>query len=129
MIYQDKSVLTNTTYGDSDVAAAFVRGDVAMVSRDTGFLTSAPSSTNPTAAQALTDRLNKLIQDVIGMVPNPNGLNGSFGATQAGSAIGSIDPKFQRNQPALAKAYDFLIYMLIGQGVIDQFEESYQATK
>ncbi len=129
MIYQDKSVLTNTTYGDSDVAAAFVRGDVAMVSRDTGFLTSAPSASNPTAAQALTDRLNKPIQDVIGMVPNPNGLTGSFGATQAGSAIGSIDPKFQRNQPALAKAYDFLIYMLIGQGAIDQFEESYKATK
>ncbi len=129
MLYDDKSVLFNTTYGDSDVAAAFVRGDVAMISTNTSFLTTAPSSSNPTAAQVLTDRLNKPLEDVIGMVPNPNGLNGSFGATQPGSAIGSIDPKFQRNPATLAKAYDFLIYMLIGQGAIDQIQESYRTTK
>ncbi len=129
MIYDDKSVLNNTTYGDSDVCAAFVRGDVAMVSTNSSFLTTPPSASNPAEAQVLTDRLNKPLEDVIGLVPNPNGLNGSFGATQPGSAIGSVDPKFQRNQPALAKAYDFLIYMLVGQGAIDQVEESYRATK
>jgi hypothetical protein len=129
MIYEDKSVLSNTTYGDSDVSAAFIRGDVAMISTNNNFVTSAPSSTNPTAAQTLTNRLNKPIEDVIGMIPNPNGLNGSFGATQAGSAIGSVDPKFQRNPAALAKAYDFLIYMLIGQGAIDQIQELYRTTK
>lgn len=129
MIYDDKSVLYNSTYADGDVSSAFVRGDVAMISVNTSFLTTPPSSSNPTTAQTLTNRLNKSIDDVIGMVPNPNGLNGSFGATQSGSAIGSIDPKFQRNPAALAKAFDFLIYMLIGQGAIDQIQELYRTTK
>jgi ABC-type glycerol-3-phosphate transport system substrate-binding protein len=129
MIYTDKSILINKNYGDSDIAAAFIRGDIALASSDVSFLTSSPSATNTTSAQALTNRLNKPIDDVLGFVPNPGGPHGSFGATQAGGAIGSIDPKLQRNPGALATAYDFLTYMIIGQGAVDQIYEQYQDTK
>ncbi len=129
MVYEDKSILINKNYGDGDIDAAFVRGDIAMGSIDVSFITSPPSASNTTAAQVLTNRLNKTIDEVIGFVPNPGGPNGSFGATQAGGAIGSIDPRLQRNQPALAKAYDFLIYMIVGQGAVDQIYEQYQNTK
>ena len=129
MVYTDKSILINKNYGDSDVAAAFIRGDIAMTSSDVSNLTSAPSATNTNSFQILTNRLNKPIDDVLGFVPNPGGPHGSFGATQAGGAIGSIDPRLQRNQAALAKAYDFLTYMIIGQGAVDQIYEQYQDTK
>lgn len=129
MVYTDKSILINKNYGDSDVAAAFIRGDIALASSDVSFLTSSPSATNTTSAQALTNRLSKPIDDVLGFVPNPGGPHGSFGATQAGGAIGSIDPKLQRNPGALATAYDFLTYMIIGQGAVDQIYEQYQDTK
>ena len=57
------------------------------------------------------------------------GPHGSFGGTQPGGAFASLDPHLQRNQAVLAKAYDFAVYMLIGQGAVDQIYEQYQATK
>lgn len=129
MVYDDKSILTNKTYGDQDVIAAFIRGDIALTCSDVSFLTNPPSATNTNSLQVLTNHMNKPIDEVIGYVPNPGGPHGSFGATQPGGAIGSVDPHLQRNQPALAKAYDFLIYMIIGQGAVDQIYEQYQATR
>ncbi len=129
MVYDDKSALVNRNYGDSDIAAAFVRGDIAMATSDVSFLISAPSASNPNTGQTLANRLNKSIDEAIGFVPDPGGPDGSFGGTQANGAFGSIDPKLQRNQPALAKAYDFLVYMIIGQGAVDQIYAQYQTTK
>ncbi len=107
MVYEDKSALVNKNYGDCDITAAFVRGDIGLATSDVKFLISAPSAANPNVAQTLTNRLNKSIDEVIGFVPDPVGPHGSFGGTQANGAFGSIDPHLQRNQPVLAKAYDF----------------------
>ena len=129
MVYEDKSALVNKNYGDFDITAAFVRGDIGLATSDVEFLISAPSAANPNVAQTLTNRLNKSLDEVIGFVPDPVGPHGSFGGTQANGAFASIDPHLQRNQPVLAKAYDFAVYMLIGQGAVDQIYEQYQTTK
>jgi maltose-binding protein MalE len=127
MLYDDKSILADPAYGDNDVAQSFIRGDVAMMTNNTGFFTRLPS--DPTSVMRLSTSLNKPFEDVIGWVSQPQGTQGSFGATQPIMAIGSIDPHFQRNPPALAKAFDFLVYMIIGQGAIDQTTAIYKATK
>lgn len=126
MYYTDKSLISQTSTGDSDVAQAFARGDVAMVANNTGYFTRPVS--DPTSAINISQKLGKSFGDVVGWVSHPKGPLGSFGATQAGSALASIDPHFNRNQPALAKAFDFAVQMLVGQSLVDQRQEIYKAT-
>ncbi len=127
MFYDDKSVVSSITTGDTDVVQAFIRQNVALVANNTGFLTNAPDSTTNVTQLART--LNKPLDDVVGWVSHPKGENGAFGATQPIMALGSIAPQFQRNPPELDKAFDFLVYMLIGQGATDQAIAAYKQTK
>lgn len=126
MYFTDQSITSATNTGDSDVAQAFARGDVAMCANNTGFFTRAV--TDPTSSQNIAVKLNKPFEDVVGWISHPLGSLGSFGATQAGSALASIDPHLQRNQPALAKAFDFAVQMLVGKALQDQRIEIYKAT-
>lgn len=126
MYFTDKSITSSLSTGDSDVAQAFGRGDVAMMANNTGYFTRPVS--DPTSAINISQKLNKPFGDVVGWISHPKGTLGSFGATQAGSALCSIDPHFNRNPPALAKAYDFGVQMLVGQSLVDQRQEIYKAT-
>jgi hypothetical protein len=116
MYFQDKSITSAESTGDNDVAQAFARGDVAMVANNTGFFTRPVS--DPTSAINISQKMGKPFGDVVGWISHPKGPLGSFGATQAGSALASIDPHFDRNPPALAKAID----------LVDQRQEIYKAT-
>jgi hypothetical protein len=126
MYFQDKSITSAESTGDSDVAQAFARGDVALMANNTGYFTRPVS--DPTSAINISQKLGKPFGDVVGWISHPQGPLGSFGATQAVSALASIDPHFDRNPPALAKAYDFAVQMLIGQSLVDQRQEIYKAT-
>ncbi len=127
MYFTDKSITSASNTGDNDVAQAFARGDVAMCANNTGFFTRAV--TDPTSAQNIAVKLNKPFEDVVGWISHPLGALGSFGATQPVVALASIDPHLQRNQPALAKAFDFAVQMLVGKALQDQRVEIYKATK
>jgi len=126
MYFTDKSITSQTSTGDSDVAQAFARGDVAMMANNTGYFTRPVS--DPTSAINISKKLGKPFEEIVGWVSHPKGYLGSFGATQAGSALASIDPHFQRNQPALAKAFDFAVQMLVGQSLVEQRQEIYKST-
>lgn len=126
MYFEDKSITSALSTGDSDVAQAFARGDVAMMANNTGYFTRPVS--DPTSAINISQKLGKPFGDVVGWISHPKGALGSFGATQAGSAVCSIDPHFDRNPPALAKAFDFGVQMLVGQSLVDQRQEIYKAT-
>ncbi|HZR38942.1 MAG TPA: extracellular solute-binding protein [Ktedonobacteraceae bacterium] len=117
MYFDDKSVLADST-GGGDQAAQFMRGDAAMFSANTSVLTRSPN--DPDSVTQIARRLNKPLEEVVGWVALPNGTNGAFGATQSNLVLGCVDPHLQRNPAALAKAFDFLVYMIIGQGAIDQ---------
>lgn len=126
MYFTDKSITSQSSTGDNDVAQAFARGDVAMMANNTGFFTRPVS--DPTSAINISQKLGKPFDEVVGWISHPKGSLGSFGATQAGSAVASIDPHFNRNPPALAKAFDFAVQMLVGQSLVDQRQEIYKAT-
>jgi maltose-binding protein MalE len=126
MYFTDQSITSASSTGDSDVAQAFARGDVAMCANNTGFFTRA--SSDPTSAQNIALKLNKPFDEVVGWISHPRGSLASFGATQPVSALCSIDPHLQRNQPALAKAFDFAVQMLVGKALQDQRVEIYKAT-
>ncbi|WP_376794038.1 ABC transporter substrate-binding protein [Thermogemmatispora sp.] len=126
MYFTDKSITSSLSTGDSDVAQAFARGDVAMMANNTGFFTR--PVTDPTSAVNIAARVGKPFEEVVGWISHPIGYLGSFGATQAGSAIGSIDPHLQRNKPALAKAFDFLVQFIIGDELVKQRQEIYKVT-
>jgi hypothetical protein len=125
MYFTDRTITSALTTGDGDVAQAFARGDVAMCANNTGFFTR--TVTDPTSAQNIAVKVGKPFSDVVGWISHPVGYKGSFGATQAGPAFCSIDPHLQRNQTSLAKAYDFAVSMLVGQGMVDQTVAIYQS--
>jgi maltose-binding protein MalE len=126
MYFTDKSITSALSTGDSDVAQAFARGDVAMMANNTGFFTR--PVTDPTSAINIAVKVGKPFEEVVGWISHPIGYLGSFGATQAGSAIGSIEPHLQRNPPALAKAFDFLVQFIIGEALVKQRQEIYRTT-
>lgn len=126
MYFIDKSITSQPSTGDSDVAQAFARGDVAMMANNTGYFTRPVS--DPTSAINISKKLNKPFEEIVGWIAHPKGYLGSFGATQAGSAIASIDPHFQRNQAGLAKAFDFAVQMLVGQSLVEQRQAVYKST-
>jgi hypothetical protein len=127
MRYEDKSLLTDLNYGDSDVSKAFIRGDVAMMGNNTDYFTRSPE--DPASVMQLANSLKKPLEEVVGWLPHPKGTTGAFGNTQAGLAVGSIEPHLQRNAAGLEKAFDFMHYMLMGDGLIDQITATYQSTK
>jgi ABC-type glycerol-3-phosphate transport system substrate-binding protein len=128
MYFEDKTLTSQpANYGDEDVSKAFIRGDVAIMGNNTDYFTRSPD--DPASVVQLLKRLNKPMDEVIGWISHPRGNHGSFGQTQSGLAVGAIEPRLQRNQAALAKAFDFLIYMSMGEGKIDQIVATYQATK
>jgi hypothetical protein len=130
MYFTDKSLTSSITTGDSDVAQAFARGDVAIMANNTGYFTSPPTgSTAATSAQVISNKLNKPFEDVVGWISHPVGDLGSFGATQPGSAVCSIDPHFDRNPPALAAAFDYAVSFLIGDALVEQTVAIYNANK
>jgi hypothetical protein len=130
MYFTDKSLTSSITTGDSDVAQAFARGDVAIMANNTGYFTSPPTgSTAATSAQVIANKLNKPFEDVVGWISHPVGDLGSFGATQPGSAVCSIDPHFDRNPPALAAAFDYAVSFLIGDALVEQTVAIYNANK
>jgi len=128
MYFQDKSLTSAISTGDSDVAQAFARGDVAIMANNTGYFTSPPTgATAATSAQVISNKLGKAFEDVVGWISHPQGDLGSFGATQPGSAVCSIDPHFDRNPPALAAAFDFGVNFLIGDALTAMTVEIYNA--
>lgn len=127
MYYVDKSLTSQSSTGDSDVAQAFARGDVAMMANNTGYFTR--PATDPTSAVNIALKVNKPFDEVVGWISHPKGYLGTFGATQAGLALCSVDPHFNRNPPGLAKAFDFGVQMLVGQAMVDQTLEIYKANK
>lgn len=127
MYFEDKTLTSSTSTGDSDVAQAFARGDVALCADNSSYFTR--TLTDPTNVTNIAIKLGKSFDEVIGWISHPVGYQGSFGGTQAGGVVCSFDPHLQRNQPALAAAFDFGVQMLIGQALIDQRQEIYKSTK
>ncbi len=130
MYFQDKDLISTITTGDSDVAQAFASEQVAIVANNTGYFTSPPTgSTAATSAQVVANKLGKPFEDVVGWISHPKGDLGSFGATQPGSAVCSIDPHFNRNPPGLAAAFDYAVNFLIGDALVQETVEIYKANK
>lgn len=127
MYYTDKTLTSSTSTGDSDVAQAFARGDVALIADNGSYFQRALS--DPTNVANIAIKLGKSFDDVVGWVSQPVGELGSFGGSQANGVVCSFDPHLQRNQPALAAAFDFGVQMLIGQALVNQRQEIYKSTK
>lgn len=126
MYFTAKSITSQSSTGDSDAAQAFARGDVAMMANNTGFFTRPVS--DPTSAINIAQKVGKPFEQVVGWISHPKGALGSFGSTQAVSALASMDPHLNRNPAALAKAFDFAVQMLVGQSLVNQRQAIYRAT-
>ncbi len=124
---QDGSILTDTTYGDGEVAKSFGNEHAAMTFNVVGLFTIGPN--DPTSPASLAKRLGKHIDEVVGVARHPHGPNGAFATTRPSVFIASIDPHLSRNPAALEKAFSLLDYMTFGQGFIDQKVAAYQAYK
>lgn len=125
MYFTDKTVNSSLT-GGGDVAQLFATGAVAICDGNTSAFQR--SLSDPTNIANIAVKQGKPFSDVIGFVSFPVGDLGSFGGTQKGGVVCSIDPRQQRNQPALAKAYDFAVQFLIGQSMATMRQQIYNTT-
>ncbi len=124
MVYKDKSVLADVSMGDGDTLAAFVRGDAAMHNNTVIFFANTPGS--DTAPADLAARLKKPIEDVVGWMTQPIGLNGRTGTTQGQVDIVGFSPDM--DDLALDKAISLHAWMK-GPGWVEQKKATYAATK
>lgn len=122
MYFEDKTLTSALTNG-SNVAQLFATGAVAMCDGNSSAF-QRPLS-DPTNVANIASKLGKPFSDVVGFISHPIGDLGSFGATQKGGVVCSMDPHLQRNQPALAKAFDFAVQFLIGQSMANIRQEVY----
>lgn len=125
MYFEDKTVTSALTNG-SNVAQLFATGAVAMCDGNSSAFQR--SLSDPTNVANIASKLGKPFGDVVGFISHPVGDQGAFGATQKGGVVCSIDPHLQRNQPALAKAFDFAVQFLIGQAMVNMRQEIYNKT-
>ena len=125
MIYEDKSILTDVSYTDGEVAQAFVRGDAGMMPNNSGWYTRNPD--DPGGMFGLEKAVGKPIQEVVGWAHHPVGENGHFGNTYHFIALMTFDPNLDAE--TLDKAFNLYDYMYFGAAYDQQKVAIYEATK
>jgi hypothetical protein len=126
MYFQDKTLNSSITGSSVNVAQLFATGQAAICNGNSSAFQR--SLSDPTNVANIAIKQGKSFSDVVGFVAYPVGDLGSFGATQKGGVVCSIEPHLQRNQPALAKAFDFAVQFLIGDAMVKIRQEIYNTT-
>jgi hypothetical protein len=124
MVFDDKSVLQDVNYAETDAEKAFFRGDVAMAEMHSSFYTH-PAQGDPAAPSALAAQLKMPMDQVVGYVIDPVAPNKSFGATQGALGVISFDPHL--NKASLDKAFNLYSSFWLIDGVIKCNQASYKA--
>ena len=126
MLFEDKSILTDVSFGDGEVAKAFSRQDAAMFPNNAGFYTRDPS--DPDGMSILADTLGKPLEEIVGWVTHPIGDNGrSIGNTQPFVILVSLSPDLKDD--ALDKAFSLYTHLLFGPGYVQLLQAVYAASK
>ncbi|HET8844294.1 MAG TPA: extracellular solute-binding protein, partial [Ktedonobacteraceae bacterium] len=125
LYFADKTLNSSLT-GGVNVGQMFATGSAAMCNGNSSAF-QRPLS-DPTNVTNIAIKQGKPFSDVIGFISYPIGNLGSFGATQKGGVVCSVEPHLQRNQPALAKAFDFAVQFLIGQSMVNMRQAIYHTT-
>ena len=116
-ILEDQSVITNPAgLADYEVAAAFVRGDAAMMFNNYFWYTRPPS--DPESMAGLAERLGKPLEEVVGWVELPLGSLGAPSPTAGLISAAGVSPHLGGD--ALDKAVSVFDYMTFGEGYTTQ---------
>jgi hypothetical protein len=125
IIFEDKSALVDISMPDGDVQAAFSRGDACMHSNSVVFYTATPGGDSPTPAD-LADKLDKPVEEVVGWMTQPVGLNGRNIGSQGQVDLVGFSPDL--NDDELDKAVSLLLHVQ-GPGWVAQRKAVYESTK
>jgi ABC-type glycerol-3-phosphate transport system substrate-binding protein len=124
MMHDEKSVLADISFTDDDVWGAIVKGTAAM-HNTTSVHFSAPPGSEITHI-ALEKELGKPLEEIVGWVPEPLGVNGRTATTQGEIFLLGFDPNLEDD--ALDAAVGLHLYML-GDGFVRQRTAIYERTK
>lgn len=124
MIFEDQSVLTDTTLNNDGVLKAFTDGTIAMTSQN--ILSAFGSAASEDSIAALAQRLGKPYQEVVGFASRPRGENGHF---VGGVYVGGVSYSPDATPETLQKAVDVVDYMFLGKGWDIQKAGQYAATQ
>ena len=125
LAFDDGAVLSDVSFADPDVTAAFSQGRVAMMPNNQFFMLGDPNTADTPGN--LAKKLGKPINDVVGWIQHPVGTHGNIGNTQPFLTVLSFSPDL--DEDALDKAMSLHDYMTFGDGYVDQKKAAYDATK
>ena len=126
MKLEDKSVMADVTFGDSEIWNAFVRGDACMHTNTVVFYTSEPTA--ETTHVTLAKKLDKPLEEVVGFAPLPVGRNGYGASGLSQGQIDSVSFSPDLSDDALSAIFDLHAFM-IGDGFVQQKNALYDKTK
>jgi hypothetical protein len=108
MIFEDGSVLSDISFVDDDVRSAFIQGRAAMHNSTSIFYTATPDE--DLAHVRLEEELGKPLHEIVGWVPQPQGMNGRTGSTQGEIFLLGFSPDL--NADEIDAALSLHLYML-----------------
>jgi ABC-type glycerol-3-phosphate transport system substrate-binding protein len=124
MMYDDKSVLADISLTDDDVWGAVVKGTAAM-HNTTSIHFSAPPGSEVTHI-ALEEELDKPLEEIMGWMSEPVGVNGYSATTQGEVFLLGFSPDLTDSE--LSSAVSLHDYML-GPGFVHQRKAIFERTK
>jgi hypothetical protein len=125
MVYQDKSVLSDSTLGDGEVTAAFTQGRAALFGNNISFFFQSPDTDNTLPNMA--KRMDKPIGELVGFVPHPVGKTGYYGVSSPFLGVTSFSPDL--SEEALDKSVSLQDFMTYGKGYVIQKQALWNTTK